>query len=103
METINRSAFVTSPYPIILSIENHCSLLQQSRMATIFMQVFGEKLVTKFLFEADFSEDVHLPSPSQLKYRILIKVRKGHWRNGVEKDGMKEWKDGERRNIGMEG
>ena len=75
METINRSAFVTSPYPIILSIENHCSLPQQSRMANIFMQVFGEKLVTKFLFEADFSEDVHLPSPSQLKYRILIKVR----------------------------
>lgn len=44
-------------------------------MAQIFMQVFGEKLVTKFLFESDFSEDVHLPSPSQLKYRILIKVR----------------------------
>ncbi|XP_063888080.1 1-phosphatidylinositol 4,5-bisphosphate phosphodiesterase epsilon-1-like isoform X4 [Scylla paramamosain] len=76
VETINRSAFVTSPYPIILSIENHCSLPQQSRMANIFMQVFGEKLVTKFLFEADFSEDVHLPSPSQLKYRILIKNKK---------------------------
>nr|XP_045618556.1 uncharacterized protein LOC123770570 isoform X4 [Procambarus clarkii] len=75
VETINRSAFVTSPYPIILSIENHCSLIQQTRMAQIFMQVFGDKLVTKFLFESDFSDDVHLPSPSQLKYRILIKVR----------------------------
>ncbi|XP_064077346.1 1-phosphatidylinositol 4,5-bisphosphate phosphodiesterase epsilon-1-like isoform X2 [Macrobrachium nipponense] len=76
VETINRSAFITSPYPIILSIENHCSVPQQTRMAQIFMQVFGEKLVTKFLFESDFSEDVHLPSPSQLKHRILIKNKK---------------------------
>ncbi|XP_069959980.1 1-phosphatidylinositol 4,5-bisphosphate phosphodiesterase epsilon-1 isoform X3 [Cherax quadricarinatus] len=76
VETINNSAFVTSPYPIILSIENHCSLMQQTRMAQIFMQVFGDKLVTKFLFESDFSEEVHLPSPSQLKYRILIKNKK---------------------------
>ncbi|ROT68308.1 1-phosphatidylinositol-4,5-bisphosphate phosphodiesterase epsilon-1 [Penaeus vannamei] len=52
------------------------SFQQQARMAQIFMQVFGEKLVTKFLFESDFSEDVHLPSPSQLKYRILIKNKK---------------------------
>ena len=55
------------------------------------MQVFGDKLVTKFLFEADFSEDVHLPSPSQLKYRILIKVRR--WRDlGIEPEGILEWK-----------
>lgn len=35
-EAINRSAFVTSPYPVILSIENHCSLPQQQKMAQIF-------------------------------------------------------------------
>lgn len=39
VETIERNAFVTSPYPIILSIENHCSLQQQTRMAYTF-QVF---------------------------------------------------------------
>ncbi|CAL4059438.1 unnamed protein product, partial [Meganyctiphanes norvegica] len=76
VETINRSAFVTSPLPVILSIENHCSLQQQTRMAQIFTQVFGEKLVTRFLFEADFTEDAHLPSPAQLKYRIIIKNKK---------------------------
>lgn len=36
VEAINKSAFVTSPYPVILSIENHCSLPQQARMAHIF-------------------------------------------------------------------
>ncbi|XP_076030317.1 1-phosphatidylinositol 4,5-bisphosphate phosphodiesterase epsilon-1-like isoform X2 [Oratosquilla oratoria] len=76
VETINQSAFVTSPYPVVLSIENHCSVPQQARMANIFLTVFGESLVTKFLFEADFSEEPHLPSPNQLKYRIIIKNKK---------------------------
>ena len=38
--------------------------------------MFGDKLVTKFLFEADFVDDPVLPSPNQLKYRILIKNKK---------------------------
>lgn len=76
VEAIDRSAFVSSPYPVILSIENHCSTNQQARMAQIFQSVFGEKLVTKFLFESDFSDDPQLPSPSQLRYRILVKNKK---------------------------
>ncbi|XP_049820565.1 1-phosphatidylinositol 4,5-bisphosphate phosphodiesterase epsilon-1-like isoform X2 [Aethina tumida] len=76
VETIERNAFVTSPYPVILSIENHCSLQQQTRMAHIFQRIFGEKLVTSFLFEADFSDEPSLPSPEQLKNRILIKNKK---------------------------
>ncbi|KAK0156885.1 hypothetical protein PV328_012161, partial [Microctonus aethiopoides] len=36
VEAIDRSAFVTSPYPVILSIENHCTQSQQARMAQIF-------------------------------------------------------------------
>ncbi|XP_015590026.1 1-phosphatidylinositol 4,5-bisphosphate phosphodiesterase epsilon-1 isoform X2 [Cephus cinctus] len=76
VEAIDRSAFVTSPYPVILSLENHCSQSQQARMAQIFQTVFGEKLVTKFLFDTDFGEDPQLPSPSQLRYRILIKNKK---------------------------
>ncbi|CAG5127270.1 unnamed protein product, partial [Candidula unifasciata] len=76
VEAINRSAFVTSPYPIILSIENHCSLPQQQKMAQIFLSVFGDKLVTDFLFDTDFLDDPQLPSPNQLKYKILIKNKK---------------------------
>lgn len=76
VETINEKAFVASPYPVILSVENHCSLQQQARMAQIFVLVFGEKLVTRFLFESDYADDPRLPSPNQLKYRILIKNKK---------------------------
>lgn len=76
VEAIERSAFITSPYPVILSLENHCSVQQQAKMAAIFNEVFGDKLVTKFLFEADFSEDAHLPSPQQLLYKFVIKNKK---------------------------
>ncbi|XP_026206755.1 1-phosphatidylinositol 4,5-bisphosphate phosphodiesterase epsilon-1 isoform X2 [Anabas testudineus] len=76
VEAINRAAFVNSDMPVILSIENHCSLPQQRKMAEIFKTVFGERLVTRFLFESDFSDDPHLPSPLQLRGRILLKNKK---------------------------
>uniref|UniRef100_A0A8C7DGG9 Phosphoinositide phospholipase C n=1 Tax=Oncorhynchus kisutch TaxID=8019 RepID=A0A8C7DGG9_ONCKI len=36
VEAVNRTAFVNSDMPVILSIENHCSLPQQRKMAEIF-------------------------------------------------------------------
>ncbi|CAB3224475.1 unnamed protein product [Arctia plantaginis] len=72
----NRSAFVASPYPLILSIENHCSLPQQQVIASTFEAVFGDKLVTSFLFEIDYTDEPRLPSPEQLKYKVLIKNKK---------------------------
>ncbi|GIY69208.1 hypothetical protein CDAR_370871 [Caerostris darwini] len=76
VDAIHRSAFVTSSYPVILSIENHCSLQQQAKMAQIFTSTFGDRLVSRFLFESDFGDDPQLPSPNQLQYRVLIKNKK---------------------------
>uniref|UniRef100_A0A8D0GBT1 Phosphoinositide phospholipase C n=1 Tax=Sphenodon punctatus TaxID=8508 RepID=A0A8D0GBT1_SPHPU len=76
VEAIDRSAFITSDVPIIISIENHCSLPQQRKMAEIFKNVFGDKLETKFLFESDFSDDPMLPSPDQLRKKVLLKNKK---------------------------
>lgn len=68
-------AFYASEYPLVLSIENHCSLKQQDRMAFHFQEVLGEYLVVD-----SYSEDlVHidqLPSPQDLKQKILIKNKK---------------------------
>ncbi|KAI0989877.1 hypothetical protein GJ496_006971 [Pomphorhynchus laevis] len=76
VEVINEVAFVSSCYPVILSIENRCSLEQQTRMAEIFRSVLGDKLVTRYMFESDLMPDAALPSPNMLKYKILIKNKK---------------------------
>lgn len=41
---IRDCAFVTSDYPVILSIENHCSMNNQYILAKYFDDIFGELL-----------------------------------------------------------
>uniref|UniRef100_A0A669BPH4 Phosphoinositide phospholipase C n=1 Tax=Oreochromis niloticus TaxID=8128 RepID=A0A669BPH4_ORENI len=69
LHTIKEHAFVTSEYPVILSIEDHCSVVQQRNMATHFKKVFGDLLLTK---PVDNNAE-ELPSPYQLRRKILIK------------------------------
>lgn len=38
--------------------------------------MFGDKLVSNFLFDADYTENPKLPSPWQLQNKILIKNKK---------------------------
>ncbi|CAI4232602.1 unnamed protein product [Auanema sp. JU1783] len=76
LDAIKKSAFEKSDLPVILSIENHCSVEQQVLMAQMFRAVFGDSLVTNFLYEEDFADHPRLPSPLQLKNRILIKDKK---------------------------
>ncbi|XP_058034768.1 1-phosphatidylinositol 4,5-bisphosphate phosphodiesterase gamma-1-like isoform X5 [Ahaetulla prasina] len=72
LHTIKEHAFTTSEYPVILSIEDHCSIVQQRNMASHFKKVFGDMLLTKPI---DVNAD-QLPSPAQLKKKILIKHKK---------------------------
>ncbi|XP_011475498.1 1-phosphatidylinositol 4,5-bisphosphate phosphodiesterase gamma-1 [Oryzias latipes] len=72
LTTIKEHAFVTSEYPIILSIEDHCNIVQQRNMASQFKKVFGDMLLTKAV---DMAAD-NLPSPNQLKRKIIIKHKK---------------------------
>ncbi|KAM6163853.1 LOW QUALITY PROTEIN: 1-phosphatidylinositol 4,5-bisphosphate phosphodiesterase gamma-1 [Rhynchocyon petersi] len=72
LHTIKEHAFVASEYPVILSIEDHCSIAQQRNMAQYFKKVLGDTLLTK---PVDISAD-GLPSPNQLKRKILIKHKK---------------------------
>ncbi|XP_066572245.1 1-phosphatidylinositol 4,5-bisphosphate phosphodiesterase gamma-1 [Amia ocellicauda] len=72
LHTIREHAFVTSDYPVILSIEDHCSVVQQRNMACLFRRVFGDMLLTK---PVDPNAE-ELPSPYQLRRKILIKHKK---------------------------
>ncbi|CAF1351648.1 unnamed protein product [Rotaria sordida] len=63
--------FKTSPYPVILDIENHCSIEQQHEMARVLREVFGDRLISEFLLANNSSV---LPSPEDLKYKVLLRV-----------------------------
>uniref|UniRef100_A0A4W5MG01 Phosphoinositide phospholipase C n=1 Tax=Hucho hucho TaxID=62062 RepID=A0A4W5MG01_9TELE len=71
VKAINDHAFVTSEYPVVLSIEEHCPIEQQRQMARIFREVFQDKL----LMEPVELMAEQLPSPTQLKGKIILKVR----------------------------
>uniref|UniRef100_A0A8C1UHI4 Phosphoinositide phospholipase C n=1 Tax=Cyprinus carpio TaxID=7962 RepID=A0A8C1UHI4_CYPCA len=73
IETINKYAFIKNQFPVILSIENHCSVPQQKKMAQYLTEVLGDKLDTSPI-PADPSG--LLPSPEALKGKILIKGKK---------------------------
>lgn len=68
---IQRYAFVTTDLPLILSLEVHCSPEQQLAMVKIMKETFGEQLVTEPLL----TNCGILPSPEELKHRILVKVK----------------------------
>lgn len=70
---ISKYAFVSSPYPLTISLEVHCSPLQQQAMVDIMIKDFAEKLVR----EPITTNTSQLPSPEDLKNRILIKVKAG--------------------------
>lgn len=71
-KAIAKYAFVTSPYPIIISAELHCSLPQQDMLAAIMHEVFGEVLVSAPIGTRISMDE--LPSPEDLKGRVLFKV-----------------------------
>jgi phosphatidylinositol phospholipase C beta len=79
LEAINESAFKTSPYPVILSFENHCSPRQQAKMVQYCKEIFSsDVLLTEPLSDYPLEHNVPLPSPNQLMRRIIIKNKKKH-------------------------
>ncbi|XP_056117269.1 1-phosphatidylinositol 4,5-bisphosphate phosphodiesterase gamma-2 isoform X1 [Rhinichthys klamathensis goyatoka] len=72
VKAINDHAFATSEYPVVLSIEEHCDIKQQKMMAQVFKDVFQDKL----LMEPLEPEAEQLPSPTQLKGKIILKHKK---------------------------
>ncbi|XP_012589982.1 PREDICTED: 1-phosphatidylinositol 4,5-bisphosphate phosphodiesterase eta-2 [Condylura cristata] len=73
IETINKYAFIKNEYPVILSIENHCSVAQQKKMAQYLTDILGDKLD---LSSVSGEDATMLPSPQMLKGKILVKGKK---------------------------
>ncbi|CAC5384877.1 PLCD [Mytilus coruscus] len=70
VESIKEYAFQASPYPVILSIENHCSVKQQAVMASKVNAIFGD------LLYAPEEPPATIPSPSDLMGKIILKGKR---------------------------
>ncbi|KAJ6669428.1 hypothetical protein lerEdw1_008237 [Lerista edwardsae] len=81
VEVINKNAFVKNEFPIILSIENHCSIQQQKKIAQYLKEIFSDKLDLTSVSGGDSKQ---LPSPQSLKGKILVKGKKLPYSLGVD-------------------
>ena len=80
-KAIAKDAFTATPFPLVLSLENHLSIEQQVVAARIFETTFGEMLAVP---PPGHTEADALPSPSALKRKILIKGK------GLDKPGQRQ-------------
>nr|XP_033787632.1 1-phosphatidylinositol 4,5-bisphosphate phosphodiesterase delta-1 isoform X2 [Geotrypetes seraphini] len=95
IKAIKTYAFKASPYPVIVSLENHCSLEQQIVMAKHMKNIFGDDLLSVPLD----GKITSFPSPEELKGKILMKGKKsntleesvaGHVQNSTEAGDVSE-------------
>uniref|UniRef100_A0A672P6T3 Phosphoinositide phospholipase C n=1 Tax=Sinocyclocheilus grahami TaxID=75366 RepID=A0A672P6T3_SINGR len=73
IKAIKEYAFKTSQYPVILSLENHCSIEQQKIMAHHLTSILGSALLTQPL---GHQMPNTFPGPEELKGRFLIKGKR---------------------------
>ncbi|XP_067415072.1 1-phosphatidylinositol 4,5-bisphosphate phosphodiesterase zeta-1 [Emydura macquarii macquarii] len=73
IQVIDKYAFAASDYPLVLSLENHCSPKQQEVMADYLETILEDKLLTSTI---DDTFPADLPSPESLKFKILVKNKK---------------------------
>ncbi|KAF4441154.1 1-phosphatidylinositol-45-bisphosphate phosphodiesterase 1 [Fusarium acutatum] len=71
IETINNYAFFASDLPLWLSLEVHCNPAQRDIMARTMLEIFRSSLVVEPLD----ATSQKLPSPDQLRGKILLKVK----------------------------
>jgi phosphatidylinositol phospholipase C delta len=75
LRAIEKYAFIVSPWPLIISIELRCSIKAQEVVVNMLQNILGDALAV--------SRYAQLPSPNDLRYRILLKVKASH---GITED-----------------
>ncbi|XP_051937703.1 inactive phospholipase C-like protein 1 [Hippocampus zosterae] len=77
LEVVNMYAFLTSRYPLLVYLCQRCSLAQQRTMAQHLKKVLGSRLYTPESLPVSLGgRATTLPSPEQLKGRVLIVGKK---------------------------
>ncbi|EAR92413.2 phosphatidylinositol-specific phospholipase C, X domain protein (macronuclear) [Tetrahymena thermophila SB210] len=71
-KAIKQYGFERSVYPIIINLEHECSVNQQNLIAQFLVNVFQDML---YRLPEDFISLDYLPSPNQLKKKIIIRAK----------------------------
>jgi phosphatidylinositol phospholipase C delta len=92
IECVRDVGFTVSPFPVVLSIEMHCSVPQQKRMADICKDILGSR---DMLFTAVLPLDMsaELPSPRSLSHKVIIKGKRAKDVSSAEEDISDEDED----------
>ncbi|CAM9183166.1 unnamed protein product [Pylaiella littoralis] len=69
IQAVKEYAFEKTDYPVILSLENHCSLPQQQKMAQYMIDIIGDTMAEL----PELGEGDPLPSPESLRGKVIIK------------------------------
>ncbi|KAK9282779.1 hypothetical protein L1049_011000 [Liquidambar formosana] len=83
LKSIKDYAFVTSPYPVILTLEDHLTPALQTKVAEMVTQTFGDNL-----YYPDSEGIEEFPSPEALKHQILLSTKPP--KDCLESKNMKE-------------
>ncbi|KAK8485274.1 hypothetical protein V6N11_070877 [Hibiscus sabdariffa] len=70
LTSIKEYAFVSSPYPVIITLEDHLTPELQAKAAEMINQTFES-----MLYHPDTDFLTEFPSPESLKYRIMISTK----------------------------
>ncbi|XP_038988955.1 phosphoinositide phospholipase C 2-like isoform X1 [Phoenix dactylifera] len=70
LQSIKEHAFSVSPYPVIITLEDHLTPKLQAKVAEMITDTYGDMLFTA---KAEFLEE--LPSPEALQMKILISTK----------------------------
>ena len=81
---MRKNAFVNSDYPVILSIENHCSNSQQEIMANYF-----EKYLEDLYILDEQNLPLVFPSPEILKRKFIVKCKRGRIKSSEQYNNRK--------------
>ncbi|MFT7815776.1 inactive phospholipase C-like protein 1 isoform X1 [Arapaima gigas] len=77
LEVVNKYAFFSSPYPLLLYLCQHCSPPQQQVLAQHLRRAFGSRLYIPATQNGTLSgRGTQLPSPEELKGKVLIVGKK---------------------------
>ncbi|CAI0415841.1 unnamed protein product [Linum tenue] len=83
LKSIRDYAFVRSPYPVIITLEDHLTAELQEKVAEMLVQIFGE-----MLYYPESDSLIQLPSPEVLKYRVMISTKPP--KEYLESSGIKQ-------------